>query len=535
MLNFDKIITNSATLYVHIEGGTAMVKRRKVFKKKRIAAFALTTILALPLLSGAIGGDMSKSYASTLPKNPRRDSSGTVTWDLVYFGRYTQSKIGESEAIKWRVLHVDGNDAFLVADTNLDACTYENDFVNTSWAQSYVRSWLNGYGSESNISGNSFKNNSFIKSAFTATEEEALIATTIPVSNNPSNNASGGEATTDKVFLLSYQEVTNTEYGFNAEGSAEDPARVRVNTAYVNAGGSARQKNSKSDWAAAAGSADAWRLRTPGMYTNNALFVSASGNVGYDSYNFTNKGKIVYKGDSVYNLKDLICPALHLDLSKTKVWSNAGTVNSLGSYTKGEEPPKVDETEKKVEDDETDATYVTKDEGGEKVAEYTSTTTDGDTVVVPETVVRNGVEYKVTSIAAGAFKNNKKIKTFVMGSNVKTIGNDAFYGCTKLTKVTIGKNVETIGNRAFYKCTSLKSVVIPASVKKIGKRAFFGCKKLKNISVKTRKLSNKKVGAKAFKGTHKKAVYKVPKKKLSAYKKMLKAKGASSKAKYKKL
>ena len=57
---------------------------------------------------------------------------------------------------------------------------------------------------------------------------------------------------------------------------------------------------------------------------------------------------------------------------------------------------------------------------------------------------------------------------------------------------------------------------------------------MKSITVKTSKLNKKNVGAKAFKGTHKKATFKVPKKKLTAYKKLLKSKGAGSKAKFKK-
>ncbi|MBE5923159.1 MAG: leucine-rich repeat domain-containing protein [Lachnospiraceae bacterium] len=513
-----------------------MVKWRKGFTKKKVASVLMATMLAIPMLSGAMTGDMSKVSASATPSNPRKDSNGVVTWDLVYFGRYTQSNRTDNEAIKWRVLHVEGNDALLVADTNLDACTYENDFVNTTWELSYVRSWLNGYDSNANLSGNSFKTYNFIDKAFNAAEQDALIATKLPVSNNPTNNASGGEATTDKVFLLSYEDVTNTSYGFNSDPIAKDPARVRINTAYITSGGSVKDKNANSNWASAAGQADAWRLRTPGTYTNNALFVAAAGNVGYDEFNWNNKEKMVFKGDSVYNIKDLICPAIHLNLAKTKVWSNAGTVNTLGKYTKGEEPPKVDETEQKVEDTETEAEYVTKvTKDGEREAEFKASLTDGDTVVVPEAVYKDGQSYKVTSIAAGAFKNNKKLKTFVMGSNVKTIGKEAFSGCSNLSKVTIGKNVESIGDKAFYKCTSLKSIVIPASVKKIGKQAFFGCKKLKDISIKTSKLTTKNVGAKAFKGTHGKARIKVPKKKLKAYKKLLKSKGVSSKAKYKKL
>ena len=102
-------------------------------------------------------------------------------------------------------------------------------------------------------------------------------------------------------------------------------------------------------------------------------------------------------------------------------------------------------------------------------------------VTIPDTVTIDKVTYKVTSIAANAFKNNKKLK-----------------------KVVIGKNVT-----------------------KIGKKAFYGCSKLKKITVKTTKLTKKNVGSQAFKGIHKKAAFKVPKKKISSYRKVFRARGAA--------
>ena len=102
-------------------------------------------------------------------------------------------------------------------------------------------------------------------------------------------------------------------------------------------------------------------------------------------------------------------------------------------------------------------------------------------VTIPDTVTIDKVTYKVTSIAANAFKNNKKLK-----------------------KVVIGKNVT-----------------------KIGKKAFYGCSKLKKITVKTTKLTKKNVGSQAFKVIHKKAAFKVPKKKISSYRKVFRARGAA--------
>lgn len=105
---------------------------------------------------------------------------------------------------------------------------------------------------------------------------------------------------------------------------------------------------------------------------------------------------------------------------------------------------------------------------------------------IPATVKIDGKSYKVTGIAANAFKGNKKLKS-----------------------VTIGKNVRTIG-----------------------KNAFNGCKNLKKIVVKSSKLTKKSVGSKAFKGIYSKAKIKVPKSKLKAYKKLLKSKGIGAKVKF---
>lgn len=154
-------------------------------------------------------------------------------------------------------------------------------------------------------------------------------------------------------------------------------------------------------------------------------------------------------------------------------------------------------------------------------------------VTIPATIKFGKKTYKVTSVAARAFKNNKKLSTVKIGNNVTTIGASAFYNCPKLKSVTIGKNVIAIGNRAFYKCKKLTKLTIPAKVKKIGKQAFYGCKNLKNVTIKTTKMTKKNVGSKAFSGISSKAKIKVPKKKLTAYKKLLKARGIGKRVKVK--
>ncbi|HCT92164.1 MAG TPA: cell surface protein, partial [Lachnospiraceae bacterium] len=127
------------------------------------------------------------------------------------------------------------------------------------------------------------------------------------------------------------------------------------------------------------------------------------------------------------------------------------------------------------------------------------------------------------------------LKTVKMGSKVAAIGDKAFSGCKKLSSLAIGKNVSTIGKSAFQNCTALKKITIPAKVEKIGTSAFSGCKKLTGITIKSQKLTEKNVGSKAFakagSSNYKKMKVTVPAKKYAAYKKLLKKKGLSVKAK----
>lgn len=102
-------------------------------------------------------------------------------------------------------------------------------------------------------------------------------------------------------------------------------------------------------------------------------------------------------------------------------------------------------------------------------------------ITIPATVKIKGKTFKVKSIEAGAFKNNKKLTTVVIGANVKIIG----------------------------------------------KNAFKGCKNVKKITIKSKKLTAAKVAKNAFKGINKKATVKVPKNKVKAYTKIVKVKGGA--------
>ena len=91
------------------------------------------------------------------------------------------------------------------------------------------------------------------------------------------------------------------------------------------------------------------------------------------------------------------------------------------------------------------------------------------TVVIPATVTLQGTTYKVTSIAAKAFYNNKKLKKIVIGKNLVQIGKKAFYGCSNLKKIVIKTKeltAKTVGKKAFYKVHKKAVVKVPKKCKK---------------------------------------------------------------------
>ncbi len=87
---------------------------------------------------------------------------------------------------------------------------------------------------------------------------------------------------------------------------------------------------------------------------------------------------------------------------------------------------------------------------GKKVVSCCGTSNKRASVIkVPATVKYNGITYKVTSVSAKAFANNKKIKKVIIGNHVKTIKAHAFVNCKNLKNITIGTGLTGIEKYAF--------------------------------------------------------------------------------------
>ena len=187
---------------------------------------------------------------------------------------------------------------------------------------------------------------------------------------------------------------------------------------------------------------------------------------------------------------------------------------------------------KVIKDKATNGVYKVLKDG--VTVEFTKPVSRKTSVKIPDTVKLSEITCKVRGISANAFKNDTTLRTVTIGKNVTIIGSNAFYGARKLSKVSGGSAISKIGDKAFYNCSSLTGIELSKTVKYIGRQAFYNCKNLKTIIVKTSQLTSKNVGTKAFTGIYTKPIVKVPANKFKVYQKLLKSKGMSTKAIYKK-
>ena len=176
-------------------------------------------------------------------------ASGIKVGDIIPFGAYS-----------WRVLDVQDGKALLLSELALGVGEYNEKFTAVTWETCTLRLFLNeGFYNE-----------------FSAEEKARIAETTLPNNDNPLFGTSGGNDTSDKIFLLSIEEVKKY---FGDSGQLDNSALIALSSN---------------------GAASEWWLRSPGVSETSAASVSEGGE--FDFY-----------GEATSMSKD-IRPALWLTL-----------------------------------------------------------------------------------------------------------------------------------------------------------------------------------------------------------------------------
>ena len=197
----------------------------------------------------------------------------------LWFGTYPQNDATgvQQEPIKWRKINENGSEALYVAEDILDNVSFHTSDGEVTWADSNMHTWLN---------------DTFKEKAFTNNQiDEAIINKTI--------NTSGSVDTTDKVFVLSYDEANNY--------FADNSERIAEATNYAKNVDNGGDKITVSD-----GKAD-WWLRTFGTSNGSINVVSSNGELDESGINPT-------------YTKNGVRPALYLDLDSTLFRSYNNTI-----------------------------------------------------------------------------------------------------------------------------------------------------------------------------------------------------------------
>lgn len=174
-------------------------------------------------------------------------------------------KVIKMGGINWRVVDVQGEKALVISDLILDCKPYQKDSKVNSWADSYLRSYLNG---------------DFYKKTFSSSEKKRIVSTKLVNNINPESSSSFGTDTTDKIFIFSVEEAERyftKDKDRIAYADRKAPALLYspVNSLDTNPYEGVYQNYTAWSW---------W-LRTPGQSEDDpeALYVSLKGEV--QSYN----------------------------------------------------------------------------------------------------------------------------------------------------------------------------------------------------------------------------------------------------------
>ena len=108
------------------------------------------------------------------------------------------------------------------------------------------------------------------------------------------------------------------------------------------------------------------------------------------------------------------------------------------------------------------------------------------------------VEINNNALISKAYNSNPRIndyfgsqvEEYLLGEEVKSIGEFAFSECPNLIKVHLSEGLTSIGESAFNWCSHLSEINIPSSVTSIEKSSFYGCYSLTKVEINSNTLVN---------------------------------------------
>ena len=178
-----------------------------------------------------------------------------VIGELYTFGTYEQDgdDTNGPEDLEWIILELnfDENWMLLLSKNAIDSRPYEEESRSVTWADSSLRDWLN---------------HEFFQTAFQEAEQEMIYSCPLENAENEAYGTGGGEATKDKVFLLSRDEASR----YFDQDLFRAYAACTASSYAIDQG----------CWTADAEGHCWWWLRSPGRYADSAAGVGHTGVVG---------------------------------------------------------------------------------------------------------------------------------------------------------------------------------------------------------------------------------------------------------------
>lgn len=232
-----------------------MANRRTTF------LFALAISIIMAGCKGSPASDMTPANSTAVgEEKPTKSVVDPVAKELmdlikeqrspdigsyVTFGIYEQDNLtgNGAEEIEWLVLDKEEDKILLLSRYALDSQPYHSEGGNITWENCSLRHWLNHV---------------FYETAFISEERDMILVSEIKADANPKYNTPAGKDTSDRIFLLSVDEV-NRYFKKNGNGVCQI-------TPYCQKQGVSHDRGVCN-----------WWLRTPGGSSDTASIANSQG------------------------------------------------------------------------------------------------------------------------------------------------------------------------------------------------------------------------------------------------------------------